>query len=59
MCESINYNQILRTVFGKCVESVRPKSLLNSQRIGLVSPDTVRVGDECIGVYNTWGIIYN
>lgn len=49
MCESINYSQIVRTVFGKCVDSVKPRSLLNSQKIELVLPNTVRVGDECIG----------
>lgn len=51
MNASVNYSQILKTVFEKCVESVKPKSLLSAKKIELVSPNAIRVADEFIGVY--------
>lgn len=51
MCESVNYSYMLKSVFEKCVESVKPKSLLSAKKIELVSPNTIRVGNDLIGEY--------
>ncbi|KAJ6645410.1 Glycerate kinase [Pseudolycoriella hygida] len=52
MCDSRNYNRILKTVFKTSVESVKPKSLLNAKKIEFISPHSVRVGDEFIDIEN-------
>lgn len=52
MSDTINYSSLLRTVFQNCVESVKPKSLLNTKKIELVSSsNAIRIGDEFIGAY--------
>lgn len=51
MCESINYSHLLKTVFEKCVESVKPKSLLSAEKIELILPNAIRINDEFIGLY--------
>lgn len=51
MCEAVKYSQKLKTVFEKCVESVKPKALLSPTNIELVSPNAIRVGEDFIGVY--------
>lgn len=58
MCDSVNYSRMLKTVFEKCVESVKPKSLLSTKKIELVSPNAIRVADELIGVYALKDAIY-
>lgn len=50
MCESVNYNRMLKTVFEKCVDSVKPKSLLNAEKLELILPNSIRVKDEFIGL---------
>lgn len=59
MCDSVNYNHILKTVFEKCVESVKPKSLFSATKMELIVPSSVRVGDEFIGVYVVYVIAVN
>lgn len=51
MCEAVKYSQNLKTVFEKCVESVKPKALLSPTSIELVSPNAIRVGKDFVGVY--------
>lgn len=51
MCSSVNYSHMLNSVFEKCVESVKPKSLFGDKKIELVLPSSIRVGNEIIGVY--------
>lgn len=53
MSESVNYGHVLKTIFEKCVESVKPKSLLSSPtQLELVSPNAIRVGEKFVGVYD-------
>lgn len=51
MCESVNYSHMLKTVFEKCVESVKPKALLSPTKLELVSPNAIRICEDVVGVY--------
>lgn len=51
MCNSVNYSRMLKSVFEKSVESVKPKSLFGANKIELLLPNAIRVGNEFIGVY--------